>query len=303
MSLSIAQHARDRQGFSPDDPARLAVRSALADIADRIDRDENAAMEGDVEGLHRLRAALRRLRGTVRTFKPLLEPAWATRTADDCRWAGRWLGQVRDLDVLEARLREAIPEADHEAFRPILERIKARRRPARQALRQGLASDRFRDLRERCRIASQRPPTVDEAERPCAEALPALLESAWKSLRKHGRRLDRDDPDAAFHAVRIRAKRARYAAEMIAPGLPGKHADAARKLAKRATDIQDCLGSLQDTAVASEFLAAARSRFPDNREVRRLLKRLLKAQEREAHRARADFRKLWEKLERVHGWT
>lgn len=294
--------ANQGPGFGPGDPARLAVAAALADVADRIDRDQSAAIEGDAEAVHRLRAAFRRLREAVRTFGPLLEPRWAASTIDDCRWAGQWLGRVRDRDVLEARLRQATPRDQFETLQPILEWLKTRSGPARKTLREELAGDRCRDLRERCRGAAQRPPTVESAEQACAKVLPGLLESAWKSLRKQGRRLGRDDPDSAFHQVRIRAKRARYAAEMIAPGLPEKQAGAALKLARRAAAIQDCLGTLQDAAVATEFLEAVRSRFDDNRPVRRLVRQLLKVQAREARHARVKFRKLWKKLIRVHGW-
>ena len=52
-----------------------------------------------------------------------------------------------------------------------------------------------------------------------AAALPPLAAAAWRKLKKGGRDLEAASPDADFHQVRKLAKRARYAAELIAPAL------------------------------------------------------------------------------------
>jgi CHAD domain-containing protein len=62
-----------------------------------------------------------------------------------------------------------------------------------------------------------------------------------------------DASDASLHAVRIRAKRARYAAEAVSPVF-GKRAQA---FAKAAADLQDVLGDHQDSVVARAWLRQA----------------------------------------------
>jgi CHAD domain-containing protein len=62
-----------------------------------------------------------------------------------------------------------------------------------------------------------------------------------------------DDPgDHELHRVRIRAKRARYAAEAVAPVF-GKRA---KEFARAMADVQDVLGEHQDAVVAGEWLRA-----------------------------------------------
>ena len=82
-----------------------------------------------------------------------------------------------------------------------------------------------------------------------------LVRSPWQHLRNAVAALPDPAPDAALHAVRIRAKRARYAAEVVEPAF-GKPA---RDFAKALTDVQDVLGEHQDAVVAGR-VAAGRPR-------------------------------------------
>jgi CHAD domain-containing protein len=77
-----------------------------------------------------------------------------------------------------------------------------------------------------------------------------LVAKPWKKLRRAVHDLDEDPPDRELHAVRIRAKRARYAAEAVAPAL-GKEA---RRFASAVADLQDLLGEHQDAVVAGRWL-------------------------------------------------
>jgi CHAD domain-containing protein len=62
--------------------------------------------------------------------------------------------------------------------------------------------------------------------------------------------LDDDPPDPELHAVRIRAKRARYAAEAVAPAV-GK---SAKRFASAVEEVQEVLGDHQDAVVAGQWL-------------------------------------------------
>ena len=60
--------------------------------------------------------------------------------------------------------------------------------------------------------------------------------------------------DAALHEVRIRAKRCRYAAELVEPGdRPAARATSRARCAR----VQDVLGEHQDAVVADAWLAKA----------------------------------------------
>ena len=92
-----------------------------------------------------------------------------------------------------------------------------------------------------------------------ADVLRGLVRVPWGHLRRAVRELPEDPPDPALHEVRIRAKRARYAAEAVEPVF-GKHA---RQFAERITRLQDVLGEHQDAVVAGQWLREAASSSGD----------------------------------------
>src|SRR5262249_10994971 len=74
---------------------------AFARSTDRL-LGEDAAVRhgGDPQAVHRARVATRRLRSDLRTYRGIVDPAWAGALRDELRWLGDLLGGVRDLDVL-----------------------------------------------------------------------------------------------------------------------------------------------------------------------------------------------------------
>ena len=96
---------------------------------------------------------------------------------------------------------------------------------------------------------------------------------------------------SALHAVRILAKRARYAADSIAP-LHGKDA---RRFARALGEVQTVLGQYQDTTVAEAWLRSAAKKLPSTR----LVAGELIAFERDDRvQLRAEFAKVWKKASR-----
>jgi CHAD domain-containing protein len=80
--------------------------------------------------------------------------------------------------------------------------------------------------------------------------LPGLVQTPWRSLAKRARALGDAPSDEELHALRIRTKRVRYAAEAMAP-LVGRKA---RTFATAAAALQDVLGTLNDAVVAERWL-------------------------------------------------
>ena len=105
-------------------------------------------------------------------------------------------------------------------------------------------------------------------------------------------------PDEALHAVRVRAKRCRYAAEACVPVF-GKRA---RRLARAMANVQNVLGEHHDAVVASAWLAkTAHECTPAEAYAIGMLAQI----ERDAARtARAEFPAAWRLADthRVHGW-
>lgn len=239
----------------PTDPAGLAVRAAIAAGGLRLVQHDPGTRLGEMEPLHQMRVATRRMRSDLRTFESLVGASWAQGITDELGWLGGHLGAVRDLDVQIARLESEAADL-RDDLGPLFDILGARREAARETLLDALRSQRYAALLDRLVAAAAEPDLSDAASQPAEDALPALVQAAWGRLQGKARRLKPEDPDERYHAVRILAKRARYAAEAIGPVL-GQRGVAVGKFAGAAAELQDLLGSLQDAAVAAGLIREA----------------------------------------------
>ncbi len=90
-------------------------------------------------------------------------------------------------------------------------------------------------------------------DRPASVALAELVRRPWRRLSRSMAALGPAPEDEALHAVRIEAKRCRYALEAVAPAL-GREASA---LAGAVAQLQTVLGDLHDAVVAEAWLREA----------------------------------------------
>ncbi|HWE35594.1 MAG TPA: CHAD domain-containing protein [Isosphaeraceae bacterium] len=278
------------------DPSGAAVRSALADGVRRLAEHEAAAPAGDPEGVHQLRAAARRLRGVLHTFAPLLDESWAEALSDDLRGPSHALGAVRDLDVLRDRLKDSAAELA-DALGPLWAALDARHEAASASLRDHLRAESHRALLARLADAAHAPRLTAAAEGPCRDVLPTLVADAWKALAKRARDLGPDSADADYHEARKRAKRARYAAEAVAPALGAGARKRAERFARRVEGLQDVLGEHQDAVVARDEVERVARDHPGDAPFLLAAGRLVERQARAARAARDDFARAWEDID------
>jgi CHAD domain-containing protein len=232
------------------------IRHALSDaVLKLVTNDPVVRIGEDIEGVHQARVATRRLRSHLRTFRELLDPEWTRVLRDELGWLGDELGAVRDADVLRDRLEHRVADlddADREAAQPVLDRIAEQQASARAVLLDGLRSPRYLALLDRLVDAAHRPRVVARIGGDDAEVLRALVRRPWRQLRRAVAQLPDPAPDPALHAIRIKAKRARYAAEVVEPAF----GPPARDFAKAIVRVQDVLGEHQDAVVAGAWLRA-----------------------------------------------
>lgn len=237
--------------------AAEVIRAGIAAAVLRILRhDPVVRLDVDPEGVHQARVGTRRLRSDLRTFRPLLDTDWSEPLRDELRWLAAALGRVRDADVLLARLRHdarALPEQDRGPALGLLSRLERERRQALEEVLVDMESDRYVALLNRLVDAANHPRVLPAAQQPAHDLLPGLVRGPWRKLRKAVKRLDPDPPDEELHQVRIAAKRARYAADVVAPVV----GDAARRHAKAIARVQDVLGEHHDAAVAEAWIREA----------------------------------------------
>ena len=178
--------------------------------------------------------------------------------ADDLRaelkWLGAELGAVRDKEVLLDRLHAhaaTLPRAERETVERVSRRLTADWEATRTALLSALDTSRFRALRARMQDAGSAPRCTEAAQQRPKLALPAVVRRPWKKLKQAADALGDDPPDEALHEVRIRAKRARYAAEAVVSVFDVD----ARRFAAAMAEVQDVLGEHQDAVVARQWLS------------------------------------------------
>jgi CHAD domain-containing protein len=163
---------------------------------------------------------------------------------------------------------------------------------ARVELLDAMRSGRYAALLDRLVAATHRPALLAAADAPASEVLPPLVDRPWRRLRKDVRSLAEVPQDQELHAIRIRAKRCRYAAEAVVPAL-GKPA---RDFAKAVAALQDVLGDHQDAVVASAWLREATVGAPaDEVFVAGMMAGMLRRIERET---RAAWPKAWREVRR-----
>jgi len=234
--------------------AGAVVRRAIAaSVARLLRHDPGVRLGGEPEDVHQARVATRRLRSDLRTFAPLLDTAWAETLREELRWLAAELGRVRDAEVLAERLQATatrLPEDDVEQGRSVAAALVAAVAAARDHLLAAIHDPRYVRLLDHLVDAARSPMLVDEAGAAARKVLPALVRGPWSKLRRDAKRLDVASPDEELHALRIRAKRCRYATEAVAPVMGSR----AARFAAAVTDLQTVLGEHQDAVVAAAWL-------------------------------------------------
>jgi CHAD domain-containing protein len=243
---------------APDSPARDVIRSVVAQsVAALLYHDPLVRTSGDPEAVHQARVATRKLRSHLRTFGPLLDPEWTDALRTELGWLATGLGAVRDQEVLLERLRErakSLPANDLRAAVGVLHLLEVDIEALRKKLMADLDSTRYVDLLERLVAAAHAPAALPEADQPAGTVLPLLATGPWRRLRSGVNNLPDPPADADLHRIRILAKRARYAAEAVAP-VAGPSAAA---FGRTAAKLQTILGEHQDSVTAQAWLRGTR---------------------------------------------
>jgi CHAD domain-containing protein len=282
---------------APRDSAGEAVRAALASGVKRlVAHDPGVRLGKDIEAVHQMRVAARRLRSDLRTFEPLVSEEWAASLVEELRWLGGALGAVRDLEVQRERFQDEA-EGLGDRLAPLLDDLDERHQAARTHLLEELRGTRYTQVLDRLVEAAMAPELTKLAGKPCEEVLPALVARAWKKLARRGRAMRAKAPDDDLHRVRIKAKRARYAAEAVATAL-GPGGKKAKRFATRCEAVQDVLGELQDAVVACELIEEFATDNPQRGPLDFALGRLFEREATVRERARAVYPKVWKDLDR-----
>lgn len=233
------------QGF------RAIVEECLRQIAGS---ESTARLGVDPEGIHQMRVGVRRLRSAFKMFREVL-PTGADVIAAELKWFGNELGPARDWDVfvteLLAPLRTRRP--DDKDLDKLARESRRQRTKAQARAMAAIGDSRYTALKLDLLAWLRTADWGIAGTEPIADRAARLLKRSRKRLRKLGDRhaeLTVED----LHRLRIRAKEMRYAVEFFRALHPKK---AVRRQLEVLAELQDTLGTLNDSAVGEKMIAEA----------------------------------------------
>ena len=148
--------ARDIPGLTKELPFREAAALAVGTRADEVWAHEHRATDtGDIEGVHDMRVATRRLRAAMEIFAPCFPKKRHKKALRDVKQLADTLGERRDPDVMIERLRgvaERLTQDDHPGIESLCDELLADQENANRRLSDALTQVREDKLPERLRL-------------------------------------------------------------------------------------------------------------------------------------------------------
>ena len=265
LSLATGQAPPPRRHGAPDTSEAASAEACftkaighLLEVALQVAPIARAGIE--IEGVHQLRVALRRLRSVLKVFRPITGCKQGRALDGVLRQMLGLLGPARDWDVflagIGADLAALLPE--DKRLKSLLSAAEAKRQAAYAALAEALDGPAWRaavtsglaftlEKPWRAGAGDERLGLLDA---PPQDFAALILGKRWGSLLEAGAEIE-TLPAEALHELRLDAKRLRYAAEVFAPVFPKK---AARRFQRRLAALQEELGRSNDAAVARSLV-------------------------------------------------
>ncbi|MGB6554081.1 MAG: CHAD domain-containing protein [Candidatus Binataceae bacterium] len=237
--------------LAPEDSLGAAATIALGFGANSLERDRTAAAAGEIEPIHQLRVASRRLRAAIEMFSGVIHAGQAALLRRDLPWLAQSAGKVRECDVIGDTIRARAPKLEPKLaamLPPLYSELEVSRTLALAALGEVLESARFNTTMARL----QKPRIRISASAALAAAAAGILARMARAMSRAGAPLTESSMPEVVHRLRVRVKRTRYTLEMLAT-LGGKRH---RKALARLEELQDLLGSFNDTIIAIAWLIA-----------------------------------------------
>jgi CHAD domain-containing protein len=245
-------------GILPEDSLPEAARKVLAFHFARMRGKERGTRRGsDIEDLHEMRVASRRMRAAWRIFDDAFKPGRTRKLRRRLETLSDRLGAVRDLDVLIEGLeayRFGLDAADQPGLDPLLSLWRRQRESARTLLIGELDSGRYASFveemddflesgaNEAAKVAS---PTMPHRVK---DRVPSQIWEAYEAVRAYELVLPWADVET-LHELRIATKWLRYDLEFFGETLGAE----AALITGRVGALQEFLGFLHDADVATKL--------------------------------------------------
>lgn len=266
------------------EPHTAALAILRARVGEMIDLQSAALDFTNIEGVHDMRVASRRLRSAMSDFEILFDDDDFRDLENEVKITARKLGAVRDEDVAIDALERIAAQAEPkiaDGIKEFIEARAARRDAARLELISAVTNENLASLRTTFEAIAALYPSSSKNESAPDESVNAkaahanantkgdaegrveankgearrddafrqvgreVINRRWRKLVKHAASLYRPLEPEPLHRLRIEAKRLRYALELFDACFDGK----LNQLAKEVAVMQSALGELHDLDV------------------------------------------------------
>lgn len=243
--------------IEPEDTMAEAGRKLLlVDFIKALKHEAGSRLGEDIEAVHDMRVATRRMRSAFRLLENFYKPGTIRPLVENLKGLARKLGAVRDLDVLLEDLQKAVASDQQEILQPVLDHLDKKRRKARKKLIALLDSKDFQDFVANythfLTTSGLGAKAIDDqtvVPYQVRHVLPGLLYDHLAAVRAYDTVIETADA-ATLHALRIEFKRLRYAVSFFTDVLGNSGDDFISEI----KTIQDHLGRMNDIQVAQEQL-------------------------------------------------
>jgi CHAD domain-containing protein len=297
--------------LAEDTLAEAGRKVFLFHFAQMLAHESGTRLGADIEELHDMRVATRRMRAAFEVFGEAYEPKLIKTLLKGLRATGRALGHPRDMDVFMEKAHlylNSLPEDQQAGLDPLLAAWEQERQSARQEMIVYLDSPGYADFIDRFNHFVQTPglgtlPVSTEHPIPnrLREFVPILVYSRMASVRAFEPLLGNASIEQ-LHALRIEFKKLRYAVEYFREVM-GPEAKYVIEVIKR---HQDHLGELNDANVATQLLRRFLDDWDANQANRPIAERqnpggiiaYLAYQHAQRHELMITFQQAWEEFAR-----
>lgn len=247
---------------SGDSMAEAARKTLLFHYQRMIHHEPGTRLGQDIEALHDMRVATRRMRAALNVFGDYVDMAAMRSFIKRLQRTGRALGAVRDLDVFQEKTRrylDTLPAERQTELDALLAVWQTKRDEARQHLLAYLDSERYtrfkQEFGEFLQTPTQTPLPLSEQSAPLPHrvqhVLPVIAYQWLANVQAYDEWIaGPDTPLTRFHQLRITSKRLRYTLEFFRQVL-GTDVE---PLIDEIKKLQDHLGDLQDAVVTCNLL-------------------------------------------------
>jgi CHAD domain-containing protein len=247
-------------GIHPHDLLSEAGRKVMRyHFAEMLRHEAGTRLGEDIESLHDMRVATRRLRAAFEVFGSAFDKKALKPHLDGLRAAGRTLGAVRDMDVFMEKAQkylETLPEDRQSGLNPLLEHWKEQRDLARLEMTAYLDSKAYARFKRDFNVflnspfAGAKQAGGSEPEPQLVRQIaPVLIYTRLASVRAFETHLE-DAPIERLHMLRIEFKKLRYTVEYFQEVLGKRCLEVIETL----KILQDHLGDLNDAQVATQIV-------------------------------------------------